>query len=273
MPRLDLIILPLLAGYIFLFTFNLTKFYNIRVDRQRLIFNSLLCTVFISFFSFLFDFYILKSESFFGYNNPLLECRTYLSTLIDQIIGNKNLTFGFKHSILILLISFPLAKILNLIFRRKFAFDYTIRKFGSQLDRLFWFSLTELKDEDKLLMITTKSNKVYIGYVNKISEPLAESYIRIIPNFSGYRDKEKLTIDITTKYTDVIKYYVENNKKKEIDQKLGIIIPASEILIVSKFDSEIFGRFNNGNENKENNLTSSQIILKGVSDIFKDLSK
>lgn len=47
MPRLDLIILPLLAGYIFLFTFNLTKFYNIRVDRQRLIFNSLLCTVFM----------------------------------------------------------------------------------------------------------------------------------------------------------------------------------------------------------------------------------
>src|SRR5690606_39511690 len=112
MPRLDLIILPLLAGYIFLFTFNLTKFYNIRVDRQRLIFNSLLCTVFISFFSFLFDFYILKSESFFGYNNPLLECRTYLSTIIYQIIGNKNLTFGFMHLILIFISFYPLYIIL-----------------------------------------------------------------------------------------------------------------------------------------------------------------
>ncbi|WP_177764916.1 hypothetical protein [Flavobacterium sp. I3-2] len=122
-------------------------------------------------------------------------------------------------------------------------------------------------------MITIKSSKVYIGYVNKISEPLAVSYIRIIPNFSGYKDKEKLTINITTKYTDVIKYYLENDKKKEIDEKLGIIIPASEILIVSMFDSEIFGRFNNSKEDKENTLTTSQIILKGVSDIFKDLSK
>lgn len=41
MPRLDLIILPLIAGYVFLCTFNLTKYYNIRVDKQRLIFNSL----------------------------------------------------------------------------------------------------------------------------------------------------------------------------------------------------------------------------------------
>ncbi|MHC5309645.1 hypothetical protein ACYSNM_06180 [Myroides sp. LJL116] len=273
MPRLDLIILPLLAGYIFLFTFNLTKFYNIRVDRQRLIFNSLICTVFLSFFSFLFDFYILKSETFFGLPNPLLQCRTYLSKLIDQIVGSQNLTFGFKQSILILLLSFPLAKILNLVFSRKFAFDYTIRKFGSQLDRLFWFSLMELRDEDKLLMITTKSNKVYIGYVNKISEPLSESYIRIIPNFSGYRDKEKLTIDITTKYTDVIKDYLQKNKKKEIDDKLGIIIPASEILIVSKFDAEIFGRFNNSNQDKQDNLTPNQIIIKGISNIFTDLLK
>src|SRR5690606_14929805 len=194
MPRFDLIILPLLAGYIFLITFNLTRFYNIRVDRQRLVFNALLCSVGITFFTFILDYYILKSEFLSFY-------RGYFSELIDRIVGSNNIIYGFKHLLLTLFISFPLAKFLNLFCSRKFAFDFTIRKFGSQLDRLFWFSITAKRDEDKLLMLTTKNNKVYIGYVSEISEPLGESYIRIIPNFSGYRDKDTLTLDITTKYT------------------------------------------------------------------------
>ncbi|MEZ7506036.1 hypothetical protein [Flavobacterium sp. Arc2] len=273
MPRLDLIILPLLAGYIFLFTFNLTKFYNIRVDRQRLIFNSLLCSVLLSITAFILDYYILKSEITLFCSKPITDYRTYFSILTNNIIGKNNIVFGFKHSILILFISFPLAKFLNLFCSRKFAYDFTIRKFGTQLDRLFWFSLTEKKDEDKLLMITTKSNKVYIGYVNKISEPLGESHIRIIPNFSGYRDKEKLTIDITTKYTDVIKFYVENNKKKEIDEKLGIIIPTSEILIVSKFDADIFGRLNLNDNLDEITETNTQKIFRNLSNLLKDLTR
>lgn len=241
MLRFDLLILPLLAGYIFLITFNLTRFYNIRVDRQRLVFNALLCSVGITFFTFIFDFYVLKSQ-------PLLFYRAYLGQLIDRIVGRDTMTFGFKHLLLALLISFPLAKFLNLFYSRKSAFAFTIRKFGSQLDRLFWLSITAKKDEDKLLMLTTKNNKVYIGYVSEISEPLGDSYIRIIPNFSGYRDKDTLTVAITTKYTDVIQYYVEADRKSEIDEKLGVIIPTSEILIVSKFDSDIFGRFNSSDK-------------------------
>lgn len=276
MFRLDLIILPALAGYIFLYTFNLTKFYNIRVDRQRLIFNSLICTVILTFLAFLIDHFFLKSTFSICCMKPISFYRQQFSTLIDEIIGKKNIIFGFKHSILVFLISFPLAKILNIFYGRKYAFDYTIRKWGSQLDRLFWFSLTQKKDEDKLLMITTKSNKVYIGYVNKISEPLGESHIRIIPNYSGYRNKENLTIDITTKYTDVIKDYVENGRRKEIDEKLGIILPISEILIVSKFDSDIFGRFNTDDiepELESKSLTVSQIIFSNLKNLFKDLSE
>src|SRR5690606_19933090 len=241
MLRFDLITLPLLAGYIFLISFNLTRFYNIRVDRQRLVFNALLCSVGITFFTFIFDFYVLKSE-------PLLFYRAYFSQLIDRIVGRDSMAFGFKHLLLALLISFPLAKFLNLFYSRKSAFAFTIRKFGSQLDRLFWVSITAQKDEDKLLMLTTKNNKVYIGYVSDISEPLGESYIRIIPNFSGYRNKDTLTLDITTKYTDVIQHYVETDRKAEIDEKLSVIIPTTEILIVSKFDSDIFGRFSSSDQ-------------------------
>ena len=115
-------------------------------------------------------------------------------------------------------------------------------------------------------MITTKSNKVYIGYVSQLSEPIGESYVTILPNFSGYRNKENLKIEITTRYTDVIKKYVEEDRAEEIDKKLGIILPVSEILIVSKFDNEIFGRFNENpaeseREQKELSLYSIKKVI------------
>ncbi|WP_103907029.1 hypothetical protein [Sphingobacterium lactis] len=122
-------------------------------------------------------------------------------------------------------------------------------------------------------MITTKGNKVYIGYVNKISEPLGEHYITIIPQYSGFRDKEKLNLAITTRYTDVIKHYVQIGKKEEIGKKLGIILPLSEILIVSKFDMEIFGRFNPNGNTDEIQQSKSKIICKNLSNLLNDLSK
>lgn len=109
---------------------------------------------------------------------------------------------------------------------------------------MIWFSLTKKDDADKLLMITTKSNKVYIGYVSKLSEPIGENYITILPNFSGFRNKDNLRLEITTKYTDIIEKYVLEGREDEIGDKLGVILPVSELLIISKFDNEIFGQFN-----------------------------
>lgn len=247
MPRLDLILLPLLGGYIFLITFNLTKYYHLRIDRQRLIYNSLVSAFLLAVFTYLFDYLVLRTERFIDIccytSRPMIHYRDEISSFIDKVL-NKEPSPGFKHSILIFLLSFPLAKLLNKFFSKEFSFDYTIQRWGSQLDRLIWISLTEKNDADKLLRITTKSNKVYIGYISKLSEPIGESYITILPNFSGYRNKDDLKIETTTKYTDVIKKYVEEDRAGEIDNKLGIILPVSEILIISRFDNDIFGRFN-----------------------------
>lgn len=263
MLRLDLIILPLLAGYIFLITFNITKFYHQRIEKQRLIFNSLVAAFFIAIIGYLSDHFLLKSDFLIYYRN-------IVSNFVTEII--KIEVPGLKHSILFFLISYPLGIFLNCFFWRKFSFAYTVEKWGNQLERLFWFSLNEKNDENKLLMLTTKSNKVYIGYVNKISEPIGETYITIIPNFSGFRNKENLKLEITTKYTDVIEKYVLANNAKEIDNKLGIILPVSEILIVSKFDSEVFGRLNDDSQIEEEILVENPIkncIIQVVEFLFK----
>ncbi|HMP28511.1 MAG TPA: hypothetical protein PKD85_02865 [Saprospiraceae bacterium] len=40
-----------------------------------------------------------------------------------------------------------------------------------------------------------------------------------------------------------MEYYINRDEVKLIDKKMGIVIPVSEILMVSKFVSEIFDRF------------------------------
>ena len=253
MPRLDLIFLPLLGGYIFLIYFNRTKFFHQRIEKNRLIYNSLLVAFILTAVVYLTDYFVFQR------NHNYLHCcgiqtrtvtfyRDSLSTLLNEIIGFK--IPGFKQSLFVLLIAYPLAKLLNLvpIFKEDFSFDYTINKWGNEFDKIIWNSLGEKDDLNKLLMLTTKNNKVYIGHVTKLSEPLENPYLRVIPSLSGYRDKDTQKLNITTNYTDIIQNSSEKENTRDLDNKLGVIIPISEIVIISKFDYQVFGRFSDTEE-------------------------
>ena len=231
MPKFDLLLLPLVGGYLFLITFTLTKFYHQRIERQRLIFNSIIVGFFISIIGFAIDEILLKSccllpvREWFSENNPI----SYS---------------GLNHSILIFLISYPLAKLFSVVIPKKTALTFVVERWGDQMEWLFWKSLNHRNDAEKLLMLTTKSNKVYVAYVNKISEPIGDPFVTLIPNFSGYRDKETQEFIITTDYFDVLEKFIAEDKASEIDQNLGITIPISEILMVSRFNMSVFSDFN-----------------------------
>lgn len=145
------------------------------------------------------------------------------------------------------IISYPLAKILNKIkyFHEDFSFDYTINKWGDESEKLIWNTLGEKNDLDKLLMVTTNNNKVYIGQINQLTEPINNTHIQIIPSFSGYRDKETQQVKLNTDYTDTIEYYTRKKQSNLIDNKLGVIIPFENITFISRFDHDIYRKFNN----------------------------
>lgn len=239
MPRLDLLIFPLLAGYIFLISFKVTKYYHQRIERQRLIFNSLIVAFFLVLLSLLIDNYILKSCCLIKIRNWFVELNPF-----------KDFK-GLNLSLLIFLLSFPLAKLLNLIIPNRISLAYVVERWGNQIEYLLWKSLNEKSDEKKLLMLTTKSNKVYVAYVNKISEPIGDSFVTLIPNFSGYRDKETQEFVVTTKYFDVIDHYVDNGQADKIDDVLGVTIALDEILMISKFDNDVFTGFQSEDDEVE----------------------
>ncbi|MFK7004340.1 hypothetical protein BWK63_06845 [Flavobacterium covae] len=235
MIKFDLLLLPLVGGYVFLITFYLTKFYHQRIDRQRLIFNSVIAGVLISVFGLYLN-ELLKLDCFVCF-------RKFFKFLIP--LKHKGLTVSFY----IFLISYPIAKIANRIFPDNFALYWIIQKWGDDYEKLFWDSVG---DENNLLMITTKSNKVYVGYLSNVSEPLKNSHITIIPSMSGYRDKETQVFKITTDYIDTLENYFKENKTNKIEDVIGMTIPTSEIIIVSKFIPELFKGFKE-KEEVENN--------------------
>ena len=249
MPRLDLILLPLLGGYIFLITFNLTRYYHKRIEKNRLIYNSLLFAFVAIGTVYLLDYLFLKvfntySEILCVKTKFALEFRNYVSLQIDNVA--KFSKPGFKQSLVVLFLSYPLAYLLNKskYFQKDFSFDYTLNKFGNEYEKIIWNTLGEANDLDKLLMVTTKSNKVYIGQITKLSDPIENTHIKILPSMSGYRDKETQKLTVTTSYIDVIAAASQNDQTERLDSKLGVIIPMDEISLISRFDYELFGQFN-----------------------------
>jgi hypothetical protein len=237
MPSLDLLLLSLLGGYLFLITFNYTKYYHQRVERQRLIFNSLIFGFLLSIIGFSLDYLIL--QNFLGF-------RKFLGELIPIEYD------GLNQSAFIFSISYPFALVLNLLIPERKTLGLIINKWGDDMEKLFWNSLISINGVNKLLMVTTLSGKVYVGYINKISKPIGNPQITIIPNFSGYRDKDNHQFFITTDYFGVLEDLINEGKSNQIDKMIGIVIPREQITMVSKFSLEVFNRFQGSSD--ENNL-------------------
>jgi len=238
MPRLDLLLFPLLGGYLFLISFKITKFYHQRIERQRLIFNALIAAIFLTILALAFDRLILQIPYIQPIRNWFISLNPY-TTLP-----------GLNFSLLIFFLALPLAWGLNILLPNKASMLYVVERWGNQIELLFWKSLNAKKDSEKLLMLTTKSNKVYIAYINRISDPIGDPFVTLIPNLSGFREKNTLELIITTNYIEVLKHFIDENKVHLIDEKLGVTIPIAEISMVSKFDFDIFkGYFNKSEPN------------------------
>lgn len=108
--------------------------------------------------------------------------------------------------------------------------------------------------KDKPVLVSLKSRKVYVGIVNKISEPNEKQgpnlEVSINPIMSGYRDKDTLRVLFTNDYADL----------GDIDT--SIVFPMSEVAQVSWFDMDTHEKVDNNKEKKtiSNRKKSKKIV-------------
>ncbi|KHE02138.1 hypothetical protein NL54_06915 [Pantoea stewartii] len=105
--------------------------------------------------------------------------------------------------------------------------------------------LVQAIDEGKLIFVTLKSRKVYIGYV---AAPRMEhqdtQHLAIIPYISGYRDKDTLRYHEQHRYYEL---YLSKNVTADSSplnfNHFRHVIPMEQIEAVSLFDTETYKSF------------------------------
>lgn len=230
----NLLILPLLGGYYLLSRFNIFKYRQQRLDRQRLIFDTILIGLFLLISSFLLRklLYLFLPElldtiySYFPIKTPFIGT-TFASFLIAVIITE----FGNR----------------TFYSNQKLYIENAIKDVGNELELLLRTSLKQ----SLLLEFTLDTNKVYIAWVKELPIPTVTNYIRVIPVLSGYRDNEK-RLNFTTHYLSVYAEYIEEGKIKGIEElDVDLIITLDNVVTVSYFDVEMYERFKKPDSSKK----------------------
>jgi len=116
-----------------------------------------------------------------------------------------------------------------------------IEEENDAVETLFLKSLRE----SKLLSITLKNRKVYVGFISQnFFTPYRDlQSIKIIPVLSGVRSKEQLKIDFTTPYESIVDFAEDNDHLDLNPDDFQIGLPISEIVSVKTFDFRVYNMF------------------------------
>lgn len=96
----------------------------------------------------------------------------------------------------------------------------------------------------KLIQLTLDTRKVYIGFASISLEPsmVTESFVTIMPMFSGHRRQDDLSLHIDNDYSD---FWV--NEGEEFDYTLlAIVIPRKSIVSANIFNMNVYTGINSG---------------------------
>lgn len=221
----NLLILPLVGGYYILTRSFIFKFKQQRLDRQRLIFESILLAVSLAilayslrlFFLFFTPMYYLQFHDHLPLKIPFLG-----TSLLSLVIG---VAFSEKGN--------------KLLDKEKYI-KRAIKLVGNEFELMLKSSFSD----GQLIQITLKNDKIYIGWVKELPIPSISNYIRIIPAISGFRNQERETF-LTTHYLSVYSEYIKEGRITHISElNVDLIISNSEIISDSYFDLEMYEKFN-----------------------------
>jgi hypothetical protein len=215
----NLLILPLIGGFLFVHVAHYFRFAAQRMDGYRLLFQAAIAGVALSIVGRLAD--ILIGLSPIGH--PLWN------------LWNTFSPFPYSATSAISLLLGPVfALLLNLFISREKAKDMEIRAHGSSLLKL----LHRAANEKRLISLTLDSRKWYVGWVAESPnlDPL-EQYFKLLPFISGYRDKDALETRRTVYYDAVLKDPLLD------PNEFVITLPLKDVKIAGFFNDQIYDEY------------------------------
>jgi len=220
----NLLLFPIVGGYFIITRLEHFKYINQRLDRQMILFNSIIVGTALLIGSYIIctscSYVFPDQVHFLKHNSPIKQ----------EFFGTSLVSF---------LIALPITWIGNSIINEEAAIASAIDRIGSELEKLFKYSCFE----QELVQITLKNDKVYVGWVEVLPKPQVSPYVTILPVLSGYRD-EKKNLHITTSYLTVYADYIKQGQIKAVeDLDIHLVVQVDEIITATRFDYEVFEKF------------------------------
>lgn len=245
----NLLLLPLLGGFIFITKWNRLRYYTMRMDGQRLLLSSACAGA-----AFLF-----VSTLLVGIGE---------STQVGQAINRVwHQTVPFEYSGRAAL-AFLLGTFLHLLLNRFWVKDKEVQRVILDKADALEVMFRRAVGEKRLVAMTVKNNKVYVGRVTRNFNPAFPlEHINIVPVLSGYRDptdkrvlfnhfylevydklraefEAELTQIAESNHLDVTNAEVKSQIQTQVEKRMStaefeLVIPRGEIQSVNFFDQKV----------------------------------
>lgn len=212
----NLLLLPLLGGFLFLHIAHVSRFAAQRLDGYRLLLYSAICGTFLEALARVLGVALLHTA--FG------EWTTRWWAAFAPVPYSES-------SAVALALGPVLALGVNVFIDTEKAKDVEIRRHGNSLTKL----LHQAERGHRLVSLTMTTMKWYVGFVAE-SPNLApeEEYFRLLPIISGYRDKETLRTYRTVFYKDVL-------ADPGVDSNDFVLtLPLKDIKMAGLFDENVY---------------------------------
>lgn len=220
----NVLLLPLLGGYIFVSNFNLTRYKMRRQSGRKVLFDSALVGV------FLLGIGVLSAT---GIDYVFPSIKSYWKTFAPFDYSGASaiaLAAGF--------LGYQLG---NQIWSR----EYAVRKGVDDEDDYFEELIIRSLENAEQVSVTLNSGKVYVGIITCGGQHAYDrQFLRLWPMASGYRDPETKEMVLTTYYAPVYKrLYLDEQGAPIAPEDFEVVIPSDSIEIASIFDPTAYALF------------------------------
>jgi len=207
--------LPLIAGYWFVHFCYYFHFRSQRLDGYRLLIESAIAGTFLLFLGRLITFGV-SATAFGHWFRPIWAS---FAPVDFSGTGAATLALGMAA---------PIA-VNRWLVTKEDARARAIGKHGNNFLRLTF----NAQVRERTISVTLDNRKTYIGYmVDAPSLDPNDSYVRLLPLLSGYRDKDTLELKFTTTYSD---FYGDDAEPLDFT----VAFPIAQVRMASFFDERV----------------------------------
>jgi hypothetical protein len=225
----NLLLLPLLGGFLFFSHGYRTAYFAKRQDKERLLLYS-------SLWGLLFLAISLIASTLIPYFPTLVELRHWWAYHTPAIEYSGISSFAFVLAIL----GLGIQNFLKSSESEKREGERVLMTYGGQLEKLLYRSLIE----KKRVMVTLKNGKVYIGRVTISLTPQEDKDFLLLPIKSGYREGDMQRLVITTHYDEAYEAIQEHEPEYlDMISDFGVVIPISEVLSATLYREDVHNKY------------------------------